>query len=86
MGGRGDQVSVAYLFPGQGAQTPGFLRRLPDHAAVRATLLEAQQFLGEDLSNLDSAQALASTVAVQLGTLIAGVRSEERRVGKECLE
>jgi malonate decarboxylase epsilon subunit len=66
-------MSVAYLFPGQGAQTPGFLQRLPDHAAVRATLLEARQFLGEDLSMLDSAQALASTVAVQLGTLIAGV-------------
>ena len=73
MGGRGNCVSVAYLFPGQGAQTPGFLRRLPDHAAVRATLLEAQQFLDEDLLTLDSAQALASTVAVQLGTLIAGV-------------
>jgi malonate decarboxylase epsilon subunit len=74
-------MSVAYLFPGQGAQTPGFLQRLPDHAAVRATLLEARQFLGEDLSMLDSAQALASTVAVQLGTLIAGVAAAR---AKDC--
>lgn len=66
-------MSTAYLFPGQGAQTPGFLQRLPDHAVVRATLDEARQFLGVELATLDAAEALASTVTVQLGTLIAGV-------------
>lgn len=66
-------MSIAFVFPGQGAQTPGYLRRLPEHPAVRATLAEARQFLGADLDTLDSGPALASTVAVQLGALIAGV-------------
>ena len=66
-------MQVALLFPGQGAQTPGFLRRLPEHAAVGATLDEARQVLGVNLDELDGAAALASTAAVQLGTVIAGV-------------
>jgi malonate decarboxylase epsilon subunit len=66
-------VSVAYLFPGQGAQTPGFLHRLPKHPAVSATLDEAGAVLGLEVMSLDGAAALASTVAVQLGVLIAGV-------------
>jgi malonate decarboxylase epsilon subunit len=66
-------MQVALLFPGQGAQTPGFLRRLPEHPAVGATLDDARQILGESLDELDSAAALASTAAVQLGTVIAGV-------------
>jgi malonate decarboxylase epsilon subunit len=66
-------MHVALLFPGQGAQTPGFLHRLPEHAAVRATLAEAARALGVGLEELDSAAALESTVAVQLGTVIAGV-------------
>ena len=66
-------MSIALLFPGQGAQSPGFLQRLPEHAAVRATLEEASQVLDEDVTALDSAAALVSTVAVQLTTLVAGV-------------
>lgn len=66
-------MRVALLFPGQGAQAPGFLHRLPQHAAVEATLAEAATVLGADLAELDSAPALESTGAVQLGTLIAGV-------------
>ncbi len=66
-------MSIAFLFPGQGAQTPGFLHRLPDHPAVAATLAEAGRSLGCDVLSLDSPQALASTVAVQLGIVIAGV-------------
>jgi malonate decarboxylase epsilon subunit len=66
-------MQVALLFPGQGAQTPGFLRRLPEHPAVAATLDEARQILAVSLDELDSAAALASTAAVQLGTVIAGV-------------
>lgn len=66
-------MSVAYLFPGQGAQTPGFLHRLPEHPAVHATLDEAAAVLGMDVMSLDTAAALASTVAVQLSLLIAGV-------------
>lgn len=66
-------MRVALLFPGQGAQTPGFLHRLPQHAAVEATLAEAAAVLGAELTELDGAPALESTGAVQLGTLIAGV-------------
>ena len=66
-------MSIAYLFPGQGAQTPGFLHRLPKHPAVSATLDEAAAVLGIEVMSLDDAAALASTVAVQLGVLIAGV-------------
>jgi malonate decarboxylase epsilon subunit len=61
------------LFPGQGSQTPGYLHSLPEHPAVEATFREAQKVLLLDPNGLDSAAALNSTVAVQLGVLIAGV-------------
>jgi malonate decarboxylase epsilon subunit len=66
-------MHIAFLFPGQGAQTPGFLGRLPSHPAVTATLDEAGDVLERDARALDTEAALASTVAVQLGGLIAGV-------------
>lgn len=66
-------MTLACLFPGQGAQSPGFLHRLPDHDVVRATLDEASSVLGSDVLALDSAEALQSTVAVQIGLTIAGV-------------
>jgi malonate decarboxylase epsilon subunit len=66
-------VSLACLFPGQGAQSPGFLHRLPEHDIVRATLDEASATLGTDVLSLDSAKALESTIAVQIGLVIAGV-------------
>ena len=66
-------MRVALLFPGQGAQTSGFLRRLPPHPAVHATLEEARQVLGQDPEQLDSLTALRVTPAVQLATVIAGV-------------
>ena len=63
----------AFLFPGQGSQSPGFLHALPDHETVHLTFSEAIQTLGWDPLTLDSPSALKSTIAVQLGTLIAGV-------------
>ena len=66
-------MQLALLFPGQGTHTPGFLSRLPAHPAVRATLEEATETLGDEARGLDSAQALESTAAVQLTTVIAGV-------------
>jgi malonate decarboxylase epsilon subunit len=66
-------VSAAYLFPGQGAQTPRFLHRLPEHPAVKQTLDEATETLGTDVLMLDTAQALLSTKYVQLSVLVAGV-------------
>jgi len=78
-------VSIAFLFPGQGAQSPGFLHRLPSHPAVNATLDEAAAVLGMEVMGLDTAAALASTVAVQLSLLIAGV-AVTRALAYEGLE
>ena len=68
-------MSVLFVFPGQGSQTPGMLQQLPQHAACHATLAEAEAVLGRTPLLLDSAAALQSTVAVQLCLLIAGVAS-----------
>jgi malonate decarboxylase epsilon subunit len=73
--GRHGLMRIALLFPGQGAQRPGFLERLPAHPAVQATLEEAAHTLGRDLRGLDDAAALRSTLAVQLSAVIAGVAS-----------
>jgi malonate decarboxylase epsilon subunit len=66
-------MSVAFLFPGQGSQVPGMLHSLPDHAAVARTLDEVSGSLGADVRELDSAEALQSTVSVQLALLTSGV-------------
>lgn len=66
-------MSSLFVFPGQGAQQPGMLHRLPQDAVIDACLREASEVLGEDVLLLDSAQALASTRGVQLCLLIAGV-------------
>ncbi|HEX7934545.1 MAG TPA: malonate decarboxylase subunit epsilon [Paraburkholderia sp.] len=64
---------LALIFPGQGAQTDGFLHRLPEHPAVQSTLDEASSLLGANVLTLDSPDALRSTVAVQCGLTVAGV-------------
>jgi len=66
-------LQSAFLFPGQGAQTPGFLHALPEHEAVRATYHAAHEVLALNPADMDSGAVLHSTVAVQLGVLIAGV-------------
>ncbi|WP_018912145.1 ACP S-malonyltransferase [Thiomonas sp. FB-6] len=66
-------MQLAFLFPGQGAQSEGYLRRLPEHARVRETLQEASDLLGEAVESYDRGPALQSTVGVQLGLLVAGV-------------
>ena len=66
-------MSTLWAFPGQGAQQPGMLHALPADPRVRACLEEAGVVLGEQLTELDSAEALQSTRAVQLCLLIAGV-------------
>ena len=64
---------LAYLFPGQGAQSEGFLHRLGTDSAIQSTLEEASDVLGIDVLTLDTSAALESTIAVQTGLLIAGV-------------
>ena len=62
-----------FVFPGQGAQRAGMLRELAPQI-----LDEASEVLGEDVRQLDSAEALQSTRAVQLCLLIAGVAASRR--------
>jgi malonate decarboxylase epsilon subunit len=66
-------MEIALLFPGQGSQTPGMLHALPDHPAVARTLDEISEILGGDVRELDSAEALGSTVSVQVALLTSGV-------------
>jgi len=69
---------LALLYPGQGAQTPGFLHRLPSHAVVAATMEEASDTLSIDIAKLDSSDALKSSVAVQVALVVAGVALHRR--------
>jgi malonate decarboxylase epsilon subunit len=69
----GRLVSVLFTFPGQGAQKAGMLHALPAHPETGRTLRETAAVLGRDPLELDNAAALASTVAVQLCLLAAGV-------------
>jgi malonate decarboxylase epsilon subunit len=66
-------MSVAFLFPGQGSQVPGMLHALPDHPSIARTLDEVSEALGENVLELDSPAALRSTVSVQLALLASGV-------------
>ena len=66
-------MSIAFLFPGQGSQAPGMLHTLPDHPAITHTLDEASTALHRDVRDLDSPEALQSTLSVQLALLTAGV-------------
>jgi malonate decarboxylase epsilon subunit len=52
---------------------PGMLHDLPDHPAVARTLDEVSESLHADVRELDSAEALQSTVSVQLALLTSGV-------------
>lgn len=66
-------MSVLFTFPGQGAQRPGMLQRLPDTPSTRETLDQAADVLGHSIDSLDDEASLQSTEAVQLCLLIAGV-------------
>ncbi|WP_034916965.1 malonate decarboxylase subunit epsilon [Erwinia sp. 9145] len=62
-------MKILLTFPGQGPQRPGMLQGLPDGDAI---LSQASEVLGEPAAQLDSADALRHTRAVQLCLLIAG--------------
>ncbi|MFF3573781.1 acyltransferase domain-containing protein [Nocardia jiangxiensis] len=65
-------MSLALLFPGQGAQHAGMLHTLPDGPAAHAAVVEATAAAGP-LDYLDQPAALATTTGTQLALLIAGV-------------
>jgi malonate decarboxylase epsilon subunit len=65
-------MSVAFLYPGQGAQFAGMLHQLPHRAEVNETLGEASEALGHDVQMLDTEKALSSTVQVQLALFVSG--------------
>jgi malonate decarboxylase epsilon subunit len=46
-------MSVAFLFPGQGAQNEGLLHYLPQHPEVTRTIAEARTLLRQDIGALD---------------------------------
>ncbi|TKI05026.1 malonate decarboxylase subunit epsilon [Martelella alba] len=66
-------MKILLTFPGQGAQTPGMLHRLPEDEESLRLLECASDVLGKPALDLDDAQALRSTRAVQLCLYIAGV-------------
>jgi [acyl-carrier-protein] S-malonyltransferase len=69
-------VSFAFVFPGQGSQSVGMLDAWGEHPAVRATLVEASDALGEDLARLiheGPKEALELTTNTQPVMLAAGV-------------
>jgi malonate decarboxylase epsilon subunit len=71
-----DIMSVAFIFPGQGSQSPGMLHHLIDHPAVAHTLDEISDVLHSDVRDLNSEEALESDVSVQVALLAAGVGTE----------
>lgn len=71
-------MMLALLYPGQGAQSAGFLHRLPPHGVVASTIEEASDALSLDVLSLDSEEALQSSVAVQISLAVAGVATARR--------
>jgi [acyl-carrier-protein] S-malonyltransferase len=68
--------AFAFLFPGQGSQAVGMLDAWGDHQAVRDTLLEASEALGEDVARLireGPKEALDLTTNTQPVMLTAGI-------------
>ena len=78
-------MTVAFLFPGQGAQSAGLLHQLPHHAEVTRTIAEASAVLGLDMGALDNALAQHSTAAVQLELLVAGVATARALAAEQVL-
>jgi len=69
-------TAFAFVFPGQGSQSVGMLGAWGDHAAVRDTLAEASEALGEDIGKLIAEgpkEALDLTTNTQPVMLTAGI-------------
>jgi [acyl-carrier-protein] S-malonyltransferase len=68
----------AFVFPGQGSQSVGMLDAWGDHPAVKETLKEASDAMGENLATLIHAgpkEALAMTTNTQPVMLVSAIAS-----------
>ena len=81
--------AFAFVFPGQGSQSVGMLDAWGEHAAVRHTLDEASQALGEDIARLiregpnDALELTTNTQPVMLTAAIACYRAWRAEGGAE---
>lgn len=81
--------SFAFVFPGQGSQSVGMLDAWGDHPAVRSTLQEASDTLGEDIARLihegpkDALDLTTNTQPVMLTAAIACYRAWRHEGGDE---
>jgi [acyl-carrier-protein] S-malonyltransferase len=81
--------TFAFVFPGQGSQTVGMLDAWGDHPAVRQTLAEASEPLGEDLTRLiregpkDQLDLTTNTQPVMLAAGVACYRAWRAEGGAE---
>jgi malonate decarboxylase epsilon subunit len=66
-------VTVAFVYPGQGAQMPGMLSDLPPVPEVGQTLAEAGRLIPGGIDMLDSAESLTGTASSQLALLVCGI-------------
>ena len=79
----------AFVFPGQGSQSVGMLDAWGDHPAVRDTLAEASQALGEDIARLihkgpkEALELTTNTQPVMLTAAIACYRAWRAEGGAE---
>jgi len=82
-------MSLAFVFPGQGSQSVGMLDAWGDHPAVRDTLAEASQALGEDIGRLiaqgpkEALELTTNTQPVMLTAAIACYRAWRAEGGDE---
>ncbi len=68
--------AFAFVFPGQGSQSVGMLDAWGDHPAVKETLKEASDAMGEDLASLiqqGPKEALALTTNTQPVMLVSAI-------------
>ena len=74
-----------FMFPGQGAQIPGMLHDLARSIPCQRWFDRASEALGEDVTALDTPDALKRTRAVQLCILIAGVACADWMIGQKTV-
>jgi [acyl-carrier-protein] S-malonyltransferase len=82
-------AAFAFLFPGQGSQSVGMLDAWGDHGAVRETLAEASEALGEDIARLiregpkEALELTTNTQPVMLTAAIACLAAWRAEGGPE---